>query len=32
MFVTGLQKPYTYQFGQFAWTHMILLVVFLPVR
>ena len=26
-----LQKGrYTYQFGQYAWTHMILLVVFIP--
>lgn len=29
MFVIGLRKPYLYQFGQFAWTHMILLIVFL---
>lgn len=30
-FVLTLEKGmYTYQFGQFAWTHMILLVVFLP--
>jgi phosphatidate cytidylyltransferase len=30
-FVLTLKKGrYTYQFGQYAWTHMILLVVFLP--
>lgn len=30
-FVLTLEKRmYTYQFGQYAWTHMILLVVFLP--
>ena len=30
-FVLKLQKGrYTYQFGQYAWTHMILLVVFIP--
>lgn len=30
-FVLTLNKgAYTYQFGQFAWTHMILLVVFIP--
>jgi len=30
-FVLGLEKgSYTYQFGQFAWTHMILMTVFLP--
>lgn len=30
-FVLTLEKgTYTYQFGQFAWTHMILLVVFIP--
>ena len=30
-FVLTLRKGmYTYQFGQYAWTHMILLVVFLP--
>lgn len=30
-FVLTLQKRmYTYQFGQYAWTHMILLVVFIP--
>lgn len=32
MFVRSLRKPYIYQFGQFAWTHMILLIVFLQVR
>jgi CDP-diglyceride synthetase len=30
-FVLNLEKNhYLYQFGQFAWTHMILLVVFIP--
>lgn len=30
-FVLKLQKRmYLYQFGQYAWTHMILLVVFIP--
>ena len=30
-FVLRLQKRmYMYQFGQYAWTHMILLVVFIP--
>lgn len=30
-FVLSLEKGhYLYQFGQFAWTHMILLVVFIP--
>lgn len=31
MFVLSLKKGrYAYQFGQFAWTHMILLVIFVP--
>ena len=30
-FVLSLERGYyLYQFGQFAWTHMILLVVFIP--
>lgn len=31
MFVLSLRKRmYLYQFGQYAWTHMILLTVFVP--
>ena len=31
LFVLSLQKGmYLYQFGQYAWTHMILMIVFVP--
>lgn len=31
MFVLSLKKGmYVYQFGQYAWTHMILMIVFVP--